>query len=107
MAVTRDDVAHVAELARLEIGADRIDELVAQLNGILMHVDELRKVDTDGVTGTAGVGDAGTPLRRDEGPQIPLERAREDFAPAMRDGFFLVPRLSTHEGAGGDGGGGE
>ena len=28
---------------------------------------------------------------------MPLERPREAFAPQMRDGFFLVPRLSTHE----------
>jgi aspartyl-tRNA(Asn)/glutamyl-tRNA(Gln) amidotransferase subunit C len=97
MAVTRNDVAHVAELARVALDDARVDELVGQLNGILSHMDELRKVNTDGVEATAGVGDAGTPLRPDEGPQIPLDRPREKFAPAMRDGFFVVPRLSTHE----------
>jgi aspartyl-tRNA(Asn)/glutamyl-tRNA(Gln) amidotransferase subunit C len=99
MAVTRDDVAHVAELARLALDDARVNELVRELNGILAHMDELRKVDTEGVEPTAGVGDAGTPLRPDVGPPIPLERSREDFAPAMRDGFFIVPRLSTHEDA--------
>ena len=97
MAVSRDDVAHVAELARLALEDARVDELVAQLNGILRHVDVLQQVNTDGVEPTAGVGDSGTPLRPDEGPPIPLDRPREDFAPVMRDGFFLVPRLSTHE----------
>ena len=97
MAVTRDDVAHVAELARIALDDARVDELVGQLNGILSHMDELRKVNTEGVEPTAGVGDAGTPLRPDEGPQIPLDRPREKFAPAMRDGFFVVPRVSTHE----------
>ena len=97
MAVSRDDVEHVAELARLALEDARVDELVAQLNGILRHVDVLQQVDTDGVEPTAGVGDSGTPLRPDEGPPIPLDRPREDFAPVMRDGFFLVPRLSTHE----------
>jgi aspartyl-tRNA(Asn)/glutamyl-tRNA(Gln) amidotransferase subunit C len=37
------------------------------------------------------------PLRPDVGPPIPLARERDAFAPSMRDGFFLVPRLSTHE----------
>jgi aspartyl-tRNA(Asn)/glutamyl-tRNA(Gln) amidotransferase subunit C len=104
MAVTRDDVAHVAELARLALDDARVKELVRELNGILAHMDELRKVDTEGVEATAGVGDAGAPLRPDVGPPIPLERAREDFAPAMRDGFFIVPRLSTHEDAAEDAG---
>jgi aspartyl-tRNA(Asn)/glutamyl-tRNA(Gln) amidotransferase subunit C len=36
-------------------------------------------------------------LRPDAGPPIPLLRAPAFFAPAMRDGFFLVPRLATHE----------
>jgi aspartyl-tRNA(Asn)/glutamyl-tRNA(Gln) amidotransferase subunit C len=104
MAVTRDDVAHVAELARIALDEARVDDLVRELNGILVHMDVLSRVDTDGVEPTAGVGDAGTPLRPDEGPQIPLERPREAFAPAMHDGFFIVPRLSTHEDAGEDAG---
>ena len=99
MAVTRDDVAHVAELARIALDDARVDELVGQLNGILAHMDALREVDTEGVEPTAGVGESATPLRPDEGPPIPLDRPREAFAPVMRDGFFLVPRLSTHEDA--------
>ncbi len=97
MPVTREDVLHVAALARLAIDEARIPELVAQLNGILGHMDVLREVDTTDVAPTAGVGDQGLPLRLDRGPPIPLAGAREDFAPEMRDGFFLVPRLATHE----------
>jgi aspartyl-tRNA(Asn)/glutamyl-tRNA(Gln) amidotransferase subunit C len=99
MAVTRDDVAHIAELARIELDAARVDDLVRELNGILEHMDVLSRVDTGGVEPTAGVGDVGMPLRPDEGPQIPLDCPRDDFAPSMRAGFFLVPRLSTHEDA--------
>ena len=97
MAVTRDDVEHVAQLARLAIPEERMPELVRQLNGILEHMEVLREVNVTGVGATAGVGDAGLPLRTDAGPQLPLARAREDVAPAMRDGFFVVPRLATHE----------
>ncbi len=97
MAVTREDVAHIAELARLAVEEARLPELVAQLNGILVHMDVLSQVDTEGVAATSGVGDAGLPLREDDGEQIPLLRPREAFAPAMRDGFFIVPRLASHE----------
>jgi aspartyl-tRNA(Asn)/glutamyl-tRNA(Gln) amidotransferase subunit C len=97
MAVTREDVMHVAALARLALSEERIPELVSQLNGILAHMEVLQRVDTTGVVGTAAVGEPEMRLRPDEGPPIPLARPREAFAPAMRDGFFLVPRLATHE----------
>jgi aspartyl-tRNA(Asn)/glutamyl-tRNA(Gln) amidotransferase subunit C len=106
MAVTRDDLMHVADLARVHLEEARVPALVAQLNGILAHMGVLAKVRTDGVQATAGVGDAGLPLRADVGPPIPLDRPPEAFAPrqagggrAWRDGFFAVPRLATHEGA--------
>lgn len=97
MAVTLDDVRHIAGLARLGLTDERAQSLVAELNTILEHMDVLSKVDTTGIEPGAGVGAAGLPLRPDVGPPIPLAREREAFAPSMRDGFFLVPRLSTHE----------
>ncbi len=100
MAVTLDDVRHIAALARLGLTDARAQALVGELNGILGHMDVLSKVDTTGVDAVVGVGASGAPLRVDEGPAIPLARPREDFAPKMADGFFLVPRLSTHEDAG-------
>jgi aspartyl-tRNA(Asn)/glutamyl-tRNA(Gln) amidotransferase subunit C len=99
MAVTREDVLHVALLARIALDEEAVERLVGQLNGILAHMDVLQKVDTSGVTAVEGVGDAGMPLRADGGPPYPLARTREEFAPEMRDGFLLVPRLATHEDA--------
>jgi aspartyl-tRNA(Asn)/glutamyl-tRNA(Gln) amidotransferase subunit C len=97
MAVTIADVHHIAELARLGLDPERARSLVAELNAILGHMEALSKVDTTGVEATAGVGAAGTPLRADAGGPPPLARAPAAFAPAMRDGFFVVPRLSSHE----------
>jgi len=97
VAVTLDDVRHIAALARLGLTDERAQSLVAELNTILEHMDVLSKVDTKGVEPVAGIGAAGLPLRPDVGPSIPLSHERETFAPSMRDGFFLVPRLSTHE----------
>jgi aspartyl-tRNA(Asn)/glutamyl-tRNA(Gln) amidotransferase subunit C len=103
MAVTIDDVRHIAELARLGLHADRARALVAELNTILGHMEELSKVDTSGIEATVGVGASGTPLRADAGAAPKLVRTPDAFAPAMRDGFFVVPRLSTHETAEGEG----
>ena len=99
MAVTREDLLHVASLARLELDEESLPRLVNELNGILAHMEALQKVDTKGVMGAEAVGDAGMPLRVDGGLPYPLAHAREQFAPEMRDAFFLVPRLATHEDA--------
>ena len=97
MAVTLDDVRHIAALARLGLDDARAHALVGELNTILRHMDVLARVDTSAVDET--IARTAAPLRPDTGPPIPLEHPRESFAPSMRDGFFLVPRLSTHEDA--------
>jgi aspartyl-tRNA(Asn)/glutamyl-tRNA(Gln) amidotransferase subunit C len=104
VAVTLEDVHHIAALARLGLSDERARALVAELNTILAHMDALSSVDTTAVLDVVPPNAGGVPQssRADDGPPIPLGRARETFAPAMRDGFFLVPRLATHEDAGGD-----
>jgi aspartyl-tRNA(Asn)/glutamyl-tRNA(Gln) amidotransferase subunit C len=97
MAVTRDDVRHVASLARLGLTADALTAYVGELNTILEHMDVLSRVDTEGVEPVGGVGASGAPLRSDENKPIELARPIADFAPKSKDGFFLVPRLSSHE----------
>lgn len=99
MAVSADDVRHVAELARLGLDPARIDELVQELNGILAHVDELSAVDVGAHLEPDATPTEDAPLRADEVAPVVLHRTRESFAPATRDGFFLVPRLATHDAA--------
>ena len=97
MAVTREDVLHIAELARLGIDTARADELTSELSAILAHMEVLTQVDTASVPTTAAVGAGGTPLRPDVGVPPLMKGTLESFAPSMRDGFFIVPRLATHE----------
>lgn len=98
--ISVDDVRHVARLARLAIADDQAGAIVRDLNTILQHVAVLSRVDTTGVREHVAV-EAGMPLRADHGPPTPLAARPEAFAPpgGMRDGFFVVPRLATHEDA--------
>ncbi len=93
MAVSDADVLHVAALARLAMPVERVPGLVRELNGILDHMAVLETVDVSSVG-----ADARTPMprRTDVVAPIPLLRPLAEFAPAPRDGFLLVPRLSTH-----------
>lgn len=105
--VREADVRHVAALARLALDESRVPALVAELDGILGHMAALRKVDTRTTSPAAGIGAGGMPLRADEGPPYRLSHPRAAFAPALRDGFFVVPRLATHGGGAGEPAGGE
>ena len=100
MAVTHDDVRTIAGLARLDVPAARLDAIVAELNGILSHMAVLARVEGRDAADAAGAAEPGMTLAPDHGPSVPLGRAPRSFAPSWREGFFLVPRLATHDAAG-------
>lgn len=97
MSVTRADVLHIAELARLGVTPARADALTAELSAILSHMAVLSQVDTNAVLTAHGTGEIGTPLRPDVGVAALMTGTIASIAPSVRDGFFLVPRLATHE----------
>jgi aspartyl-tRNA(Asn)/glutamyl-tRNA(Gln) amidotransferase subunit C len=100
VAVSHDDVRRVAELARIAVPPQRLDELARELTGILEHMDALAQVTGTDAHENAEREAPGMRLAADEGPAVVLGRRTADFAPQVRDGFFLVPRLATHESSG-------
>ena len=96
MSVELDEVRHIASLARLGIEKDRLSVLAKELSGILAHMAVLQRVDVGGVQDSSSAMQ--TPWREDHGPPIKLLRHIDAFAPEVRDGFFIVPRLATHGG---------
>jgi aspartyl-tRNA(Asn)/glutamyl-tRNA(Gln) amidotransferase subunit C len=98
MSVSHDDVRHIAALARIGVDDRRLPALAAELSGILDHMAVLARVDTSSVPDIARDGDVH--LRPDTGPPMPLLRPLPAFAPMVRDGFLIVPRLPTHGGGG-------
>ncbi|MGH7636051.1 MAG: Asp-tRNA(Asn)/Glu-tRNA(Gln) amidotransferase subunit GatC [Gemmatimonadaceae bacterium] len=96
-AVSLDEVRRVAALARLDLTDEQARAFAADLNGILEHMALLQEVETSGVAEYSSPGEA-MRLRDDRGPPIPLADPPAAFAPQMRDGFFIVPRLATHGG---------
>jgi aspartyl-tRNA(Asn)/glutamyl-tRNA(Gln) amidotransferase subunit C len=91
MAITRDDVLHVAALARLELTEDEISRLEVQLNDILEAVGKVSELDLSDIPATSHPLDVVNAFRRDE-PRPSLAHD-EVFANAPeRDGdHFRVP----------------
>jgi aspartyl-tRNA(Asn)/glutamyl-tRNA(Gln) amidotransferase subunit C len=89
--IDREQVLHVARLARLELSEEEIEQMAGELSGILEHVDRISELDLDHVQPTTHVVELANVLRDDE-PEasLPREVALEP-APDPADGFFRVP----------------
>jgi aspartyl-tRNA(Asn)/glutamyl-tRNA(Gln) amidotransferase subunit C len=93
MPLSKDEVRHVAMLARLGLEPGDEDFYAEQLSGILGHIDRLQQLDTDAIPPTAQVVEIATRLRDDEPrPSLTQEEALAN-APAKVDGFFRVPSI--------------
>jgi aspartyl-tRNA(Asn)/glutamyl-tRNA(Gln) amidotransferase subunit C len=89
--IDREQVLHVARLARLELSDDEVERMASELSGILEHVERFSALDLDGTEPTSHVVELENVLRSDE-PRLswPRERALEQ-APDPSDGAFRVP----------------
>ena len=95
--ISREDVAHLARLARLDLGEQELDEYAAQIDGIVDHVAAIGKVDTEGVEPlshpTQNVDGDVAVMREDVVvPSLTAEQALSG-APADEDNKFLVPQI--------------
>ena len=89
--IDREQVLHVARLARLELSDAEVDRAAVDLNKVLDHIESISELDLDGVEPTSHVVDVDSALRPDEvRPSLPHEVALAQ-APAVQDGGFLVP----------------
>jgi aspartyl-tRNA(Asn)/glutamyl-tRNA(Gln) amidotransferase subunit C len=91
MAITREDVLHVAGLARLELTDEETERLGEQLNAILEAVGKVSELDLEDVPPTSHPLDLVNVWADDEPrPSLPVEEGLAN-APEREDGFFRVP----------------
>jgi aspartyl-tRNA(Asn)/glutamyl-tRNA(Gln) amidotransferase subunit C len=89
--IDRDEVLHVARLARLKLGEDEIEPLARELSAILDHVAHIGELDLEGVAPTTHVVEMTGALRADE-PRASLSReVALAQAPAVSGNGFSVP----------------
>ena len=89
--IDRDQVLHVARLARLSLTTEEVDRMSGQLSGILSHIEKIGELELEGVPPTSHVVEVTNALRPDEPrPSWPREEIL-DGAPSVRDNGFEVP----------------
>ena len=89
--LSRDQVLHVARLARLELTEEEVERFGSELSKVLDHIEKIGELDLTDVEPTSHVVEIENVLRADEPrPSIPREKALES-APDAALGGFRVP----------------
>lgn len=95
--ISREEVAHLARLARLEVTDDELDAFAGQLDVILQSMKTLAEVDTDGVQPTSHAVPLVNVFREDQPqPSLPRDAALAG-APDTAEDRFRVPRILDEE----------
>ena len=93
MSLTPDDVRRLARLARIAIDPEESGAVLDRLNRVLGLIEEMRKVDTQGIEPMAHALDLVQRLRSDEVREANQRDAYQSVAPAVDDGLYLVPKV--------------
>jgi aspartyl-tRNA(Asn)/glutamyl-tRNA(Gln) amidotransferase subunit C len=89
--IDREDVLHVARLARLELSEAEVERMTGELSKVLEHIEKIDELDLRGVAPTSHVVEVSNALRPDEPrPSLPRGVVLGE-APAVVDGGFAVP----------------
>jgi aspartyl-tRNA(Asn)/glutamyl-tRNA(Gln) amidotransferase subunit C len=93
VSLTKDQVQHIAMLARLKLGESEFDDVVDKLSRIVNFVDQLQAAPTDGVVPMAHPLDQAQRLRPDVVSEEIDRDAIQANAAAVQHGFYLVPKV--------------
>jgi aspartyl-tRNA(Asn)/glutamyl-tRNA(Gln) amidotransferase subunit C len=93
MSISEQDMARVAELARIALDEATVSEVTRRIQVILAMIDQMQSVDTEHVLPMANPLDATQRLREDEVSEGDLRDRFLAIAPATEDGLYLVPRV--------------
>lgn len=97
MAITVEEVRHIAYLARLKLDPQEETRYAEQLSDVLEYAARLSEVDTSEIAPTASVLPLVAPLRPDEVRPCPPQQVLLANAPDPKDGMFRVPRVLDPE----------
>jgi len=93
VSLDKDQVQHIAMLARLRLADDEFDETVDKLSRIVEFVDQLSLAETEGVVPMAHPLNESQRLRADEVTESDEREALQENASSIENGLYLVPKV--------------
>jgi len=91
--ITEDQVKKVAELARLKLNSNQVKHHAKQIEKILDYINQLEKIDTNGVSCTTRAIEVINVLRSDSNNKFEDRDELLNLAPARENDFFKVPKI--------------
>ncbi len=91
--ITSEEVKKVAQLARLELNENEINNHAVQLEKILEYIKQLEKINTNDVPCTTRAIEVINVFRKDENKNFANNEALLELAPSTEDKFFKVPKI--------------
>ena len=93
MALSKDDVLNIANLAKLQVNEDEVERYKQDLSRILEFVEQMNQADVDNITPMAHPQEMMQPLREDAITESDQREKFQQIAPATQDGLYLVPKV--------------
>ena len=93
MAFDKSEVSKVAQLARLKVTEEEIDDIESRITDILLLIDQMQLVDTDSVVPMSHPLDGEQILRIDAVSEENNRDELQKLAPKVENGLFLVPKV--------------
>ena len=91
--ITKEEVKKVANLARLELNENEINDHVEQLEKILDYIVQLEKIDTDDVPSTMRAIEVINVFRKDENKSYDCYEQLLELGPSREDKYYKVPKI--------------
>jgi aspartyl-tRNA(Asn)/glutamyl-tRNA(Gln) amidotransferase subunit C len=93
MSLNHEDIRRLAHLARIAVTDQEVAELSIKLNGVFALIEEMRAVDTTGVSPMTHGIDVVQRLREDRVTETNQRELLQSIAPQVEDGLYLVPKV--------------
>ena len=91
--INKEEVKKVANLARLELNENQINNHAEQLEKILEYIKQLEKIDTNGVASTTRAIEVINVFRKDEKKNYDCTEDLLELGPSREDKYFKVPKI--------------
>ena len=91
--ISREEVSKVAELAKLKLNEEQLENHATQIEKILEYINQLEKIDTTNVPCTTRAIEVINVVRSDKNEKYKNRDAILDLAPSREDDFFKVPKI--------------